>query len=127
VSDRKGLNQPACQEEWKKCRRKRRIVMLMWCIYMCAHVSCSVVMLFTCTLVRSYPDSKRSVRCETRPLEISGKILGWAWQQDVCSAKEAKGRLSLSLKRGHVGRIREVLQEDGCSSVYSNYYALFLV
>jgi hypothetical protein len=29
VSDRKGLNQPACQEEWKKCRRKRRIVMLM--------------------------------------------------------------------------------------------------
>ncbi len=59
VSDRKGLNQPACQEEWKKCRGKRRIVMPMWCIYMCAHMSCSVVMLFSCTLVRSHPDSRK--------------------------------------------------------------------
>jgi hypothetical protein len=29
VSDGKGLNQPACQEEWKMCRKKRRIVMPM--------------------------------------------------------------------------------------------------
>jgi hypothetical protein len=29
VSDRKGLNQPACQEEWKKCRKKRRTEMPM--------------------------------------------------------------------------------------------------
>jgi hypothetical protein len=29
--------------------------------------------------------------------------------------------LSLSPKRGHEGRIREVLQEDRCSSMYSNY------
>jgi hypothetical protein len=28
---------------------------------------------------------------------------------------------SLSLERGHEGSIREVLQEDGCSSMYSNY------
>jgi hypothetical protein len=28
--------------------------------------------------------------------------------------------LSLSLERGHEGRIREVLQEDRCSSMYSN-------
>jgi hypothetical protein len=28
VSDMKGLDQPACQEEWKMCR-KRRIVMPM--------------------------------------------------------------------------------------------------
>jgi hypothetical protein len=28
------------------------------------------------------------------------------------------GRLSLSLDRGHEGHIREVLQEDGCLSMY---------
>jgi hypothetical protein len=61
VSDGKGLNQPACQEEWKKCRRKRRIVMSMWCIYMCAHMSCGVIMFFTCTLVRSHPDSRKAL------------------------------------------------------------------
>jgi hypothetical protein len=32
--------------------------------------------------------------------------------------------LSLSLARGYEGRIREVLQESGCSSMYSNYYVL---
>ncbi len=31
--------------------------------------------------------------------------------------------LSLSLERGHEGRIREVLQEDRCSSMYGNYHA----
>jgi hypothetical protein len=31
--------------------------------------------------------------------------------------------LSLSLERDHEGRIREVLQEDCCSSMYCNYYA----
>jgi hypothetical protein len=30
---------------------------------------------------------------------------------------------SLSLERGHEGCTREVLQEDRCSSMYSNYYA----
>jgi hypothetical protein len=29
VSDRKGRDQPSCQEEWKMCRKKRRIVMPM--------------------------------------------------------------------------------------------------
>jgi hypothetical protein len=32
--------------------------------------------------------------------------------------------LSLSLERGHEGHIREVLQEDRCSSMYSNYMHL---
>jgi hypothetical protein len=32
--------------------------------------------------------------------------------------------LSLSLERGHEGRIREVPQEDCCSSMYSNNYSL---
>jgi hypothetical protein len=35
--------------------------------------------------------------------------------------------LSLSLERGHEGRIREVLQEDRCSSMYSNYYAFVVL
>jgi hypothetical protein len=32
--------------------------------------------------------------------------------------------LSLSMEQGHEGRIREVLQEDHCSSMYSNYMHL---
>ncbi len=32
---------------------------------------------------------------------------------------------SLSLERGHEGRIRKVPLEDRCSSMYSNYYAFF--
>jgi hypothetical protein len=31
--------------------------------------------------------------------------------------------LNSSLEKGHEGRIRELLQEDRCSSMYSNYYA----
>jgi hypothetical protein len=86
---------------------------------MCPCVSCSVVVLFTCTLVRSHPhlDSKEGVRCETQSIEINSKIPGWTWQQDACSESEARSRLSLSLERGHEGCIREVLQEDGCSSM----------
>ncbi len=126
VSDGKGLDQPACQEEWKKCRRKRRIVMRMWCIYMCAHMSCSSIMLFTCTLVRSPPDSMEGIRCETRPVEINSMILDWTWQQNAFSESEARKRLSLSLEQGHEGSICEVLQEDGSSSMHSNYYVFLL-
>jgi hypothetical protein len=93
----------------------------MWCIYMCLCVSCSIVMLFTCTLVRSHPDSKEGVRCETRSIEIISKILDWTWQQDACSEREARRKLSLSLERGHEGRIRKVLQEDGCLSMYKSW------
>jgi hypothetical protein len=32
--------------------------------------------------------------------------------------------LSLNLEQGHEGRIREVFQENGCSSMYCNYYML---
>jgi hypothetical protein len=35
--------------------------------------------------------------------------------------------LSLSPERGHEGHIREVLQEDRCSSMYSNYYAFVVL
>ncbi len=46
------------------------------------------------------------------------------WQQDVCSQGEAGVGFSLCPERGHKGRIREVPQEIGCSSMYINYYAL---
>jgi hypothetical protein len=90
-------------------------------MFICSRVSCNVVMLFTCTLVRSHPDSKEGVRCETRSIEINSKILGWTWQQDACSEREARRRVSLSLEQGHEGGIREVLQEDGCSSMYKSW------
>ncbi len=35
--------------------------------------------------------------------------------------------LSLSPERGHEGRIREVLQEDHCSSMYSNFLYAFVI
>jgi hypothetical protein len=91
-------------------------------VYMCVHV-CHVAllpMLFTCTSVRSHPDSKEGVRCEIRSVEINSKIMGEAWQQEIHSDRETRRRLSLSLDRGHEGRIREVLQEDGCSSMHKS-------
>jgi hypothetical protein len=81
---------------------------------------CNIIMLFTCTLVRSHPDSKEGVRCETPPTEINSKILGRVWQQDACSERGTRRRLSLSLQRGHERHIREVLQEDGSSSMYKS-------
>jgi hypothetical protein len=35
-------------------------------------------------------------------------------------------KLNLSPERGYEGRIREVLQEDRCSSMYSNYHAFVI-
>jgi hypothetical protein len=87
---------------------------------MCVHKCHSIVVLFTCTLVRSHPDSNEGVRCETRPIGISSKILGETWQQEIHSEWKARRRLGLSLDRGHERCIREVLQEDGCSSMYKS-------
>ncbi len=44
----------------------------------------------------------------------------WVGQgkQGMRLKRRANRRLSLSLDRGHEGRIRKVLQEDGCSSMY---------
>jgi hypothetical protein len=91
-------------------------------IHVC-RVSCSIVVMFTCTLVRSHPDSR-------------GR---WVWNLNRCNKQQdtelgmatrcmligwGQNGLSLSPERGHKGRIREVLQEDRCSSMYSNYHAL---
>ncbi len=90
-------------------------------------MSCSVVVLFTCTLVRSHPDSDEGVKCETRSIGINSKILNEAWQREIHVEWKARRRLSLSLNVGHEGRIREVLQEDGCSSMYNHNHAFLPV
>jgi hypothetical protein len=46
-------------------------------------------------------------------------------KQEIHSEREAKRRLSLSLDRGHEGRIHEVLQEDGCQ-VCTSHNHVFL-
>jgi hypothetical protein len=50
------------------------------------------------------------------PSGTNSKIPNEAWQYEIHVEWKAIRRLSLSLDRGHEGRIREVLQEDGCSS-----------
>jgi hypothetical protein len=53
----------------------------------------------------------------------------WVGQskQGVYLGKETIGRLSSSLDQGHEGRICEVLQEDGCSSMYKDFTVCFLL
>jgi hypothetical protein len=80
-------------------------------------VSYNFVVLLTCTLVRSHPDSnegKGSVKPD--PFGTNSKIQNGAWQHGMHVEWKARRRLSLSQDRGHEGCIREVLQEDGCSS-----------
>jgi hypothetical protein len=48
------------------------------------HVSYIAVVMFTCTLVRSHPYSRRQWG-ETLTVVINSYTLGWAWQQDACS------------------------------------------
>jgi hypothetical protein len=83
-------------------------------------VLCKIVMMFTCTLVRSHPDSRRRWG-ETWTSAINSKILCWAWKQDACLWSEARVGLSQNPERGHQGRICEVLWEDRCSSMYNSY------
>ncbi len=39
-------------------------------------MSCSAAVLFSCTLVRSCPDSNEGVKCGTRAVETNSKMLG---------------------------------------------------
>jgi hypothetical protein len=88
VSDGKVLSQPACQEEWRsvKKRKNSNIDVMYICVPMC--VSCSATMLFTCTLVRSRPDSNEGVTCETQSIGTSSKMLGGPGQTRNILGKE---------------------------------------
>jgi hypothetical protein len=70
-------------------------------IYVCSCVSCSVAVLFTCTLGRSCPDSYEGVKCETRSIGTNSKILGGPGQTRNILEKKDQEKLSLSLDRGH--------------------------
>jgi hypothetical protein len=75
-------------------------------------------MLFTCTLVLSHPVSKEEVEWEHEPLEQTARYWVGQSKQEIYLGKGTSKKLSLILDRGHEGRIREVLQEDGRSSMY---------
>ncbi len=49
------------------------------------------------------------------------------WQQEIHLERETRRRLSLSLDRGHEGRIREVLQEEGVQVCTSHNHVLLPV
>jgi hypothetical protein len=58
------------------------------------------------------------VKCE--PLEQTARYWVSQSKQENTSGKRSSKRFSLSLDRGHEGHIREVLQEDSCSSMYKD-------
>jgi hypothetical protein len=59
-------------------------------MYICVpmRVSCSAAMLFTCTLVRSRPDSNEGVKCETCSVGTNSKVLGGPGQTRNILEKE---------------------------------------
>ncbi len=86
--------QPACLGNGRCVERRMNSNTSVMYIRVC-HVSCNVVVMFTCILVWSHPDSRRRWG-ETWTVAINSKIPGWAWQQDACSLGEARMGLSLS-------------------------------
>ncbi len=58
VTDKGNRGQPACPEEWKKCKKNMNSSNSVMNISVCP-VSHIAVVMFTCTLVRSHPDSRR--------------------------------------------------------------------
>ncbi len=59
VTDGGNGGQPACPGTWKKCRKKNMNSNTnVLYIHVCP-VSCNVVVMFACTLVRSHLDSRR--------------------------------------------------------------------
>jgi hypothetical protein len=57
---------------------------------MCAHVSCSAAVLFTCALVRSRPDCNEGVKCKTRSVVTNSKMLGGLGQTRNTLEKEGQ-------------------------------------
>jgi hypothetical protein len=57
-----------------------------------------------------------------KPDRLGQKARYWMGQskQEIHLERETRRRLGLRLDRGHEGRICEVLQEDGCSSMYKS-------
>jgi hypothetical protein len=77
-----------------------------------------MAVLFTCALVLSCLAGKGGCECETRAVKHTARYWVGQNKQGRHLWKKASKRFSLSLTRGHAGRIREVLQADGRSSMY---------
>ncbi len=103
------------------------------CVYT---VWCSIVMLFTCTLVWSRPVGKEGFERETWAVGVNSKILGGPKQIRRMFLEESSKGLSQTLDWGYEGHIHEVLQKDGRYSMYKlwlhnyavkrNYCKLFI-
>jgi hypothetical protein len=89
-------------------------------MYMCVCpcVSCSIVMLFTRTLVRRRQTAMKGLSRKPDPLGQTARYWMGRSKQEIHLERETSRKLSLSLDRGQKGRIHEVLQEDGCSNMY---------
>jgi hypothetical protein len=89
-------------------------------MYICVsmYIWCSTKVLFTFVQVldRQQARKRSSVKCE--PLEHTARYWVGQSKQEYTWGKRSSKRFSLTLDRGHKGHIREVLQEDGCSSMY---------
>jgi hypothetical protein len=61
VTDNGIRGQPACPEEWKngRCVKKNMYNSFSVMYISVCHVSYTVVVMFTCTLVRSHPEGRR--------------------------------------------------------------------
>jgi hypothetical protein len=75
-------------------------------------------MLFTCTLALICPAGEGGLSVKHELLGQTARYLVGQNKQEEYLWKSASKRLSLTLDCGHEGRICEVLQEDGCSSMY---------
>ncbi len=80
-------------------------------IYMCVHV-CHVALLcylHTCMLVRSRRTAMKGLSVKPDTLEQTARYWMGQGKQEANLERETSRRLSLSLDRGHEGRIREML------------------
>ncbi len=107
------------EEVW----RKSWIVIFIWYTYVCPlYMRCSMSMLFTCVLVLSRQIVRGGCKCEKWIVGTNSKILGGPRQTGRYMWKRAGKRFSLTQRRGHDGRICEVLQESSRSRMYKVYH-----
>ncbi len=96
-------------------------------LYICVsvYVSYSAAMLFTCTQVRSRQLAMKGLIVKLDPLEQTARYRVGQGKQKIYLGERTNRRLSLSLDRGHEGRIHKVLYENGCSSMYKDITVCF--
>ncbi len=94
-------------------------------IYVSMYVWYSIAMLFTWTQVRSCQLAMKGLSVKLDPLEQTARYWVDQSKQRIYLGERNNRRLSLSLHRGHEGCIREVLQEDGHSSMYKDIIVCF--